>query len=148
MLVNSHSGDQAQSAKHVHDAVDRRLGDGQDETSTGPKKRATCDRRTTLGVVIEVLEHGEHRDRIESLGNAQVIRKSSFDVADALCRVWLAEVGVDSDSASDPAAQQAEQGAVGTTNVEDMGTLWNVRRRLRDAPTLERAIECLQVARA
>ena len=148
VLMNRHSRHQPQSTKQMNDAIDRRLRDGEDDPSTRSQECAARCRCPDLSTVIKVLEHREHRDRIEQLGRLEVIREPSFDIADPVCGVGGVEIRIDAYATGDATAHQPEQRAVGAANVEDSGALWKIRRRLLDTPTLEHAIECFQVARA
>jgi Glycosyl transferase family 2 len=143
VLVDGHAGDEADSREEVDDAVDRRLRDRHHQGAAGPEQAATSLDRDRLMFVVEMLEDREHGDRVERFAAVQILREETSHEADSLALGTEGELRVDADPARDALTEDPEERAIGTAHIENARATRDVRRRLRDTPALQNAIESL-----
>ena len=141
VLMHRHPRDESQPREEVHDAIDGRFGHGEHNASARPQHRCASRGGFALRSVVEVLEDGEHGDRVELTAHAQVIGERAAHQTHSLVLRLRRESRIDADPAGDAIRQHPEESAVGAAHIEDERALGNVRRGLRDAPALQGAID-------
>lgn len=139
--MHRHPDDDAEPREEVHDAIDRWFGHGEHHASARAQHRGASGGGFALRDVIEVLEDGEHGDRVELIVHAQVIGKRAAHQTHSPVNRLRRESRIDADPAGDAIRQDPEESAVGAAHIEDARALRDVRRGLRDAPALQGAID-------
>lgn len=151
VLLQAHPVDQTQREKDREDAIDGRLGDGDDEAPAGAEHAGAL---TGEGVAVgDVLENREHGHAVEGgVGERGFTRRGRERAAKDLDVGERARLGerIEPDGTLDAGRDPAEEGVVEAPDVQERreSAIWPRTRDpgqgLGDAPALEDAVERAQ----
>jgi len=130
----------------MQDPVHCRGWHGNDHSPARPKQAFTFRADQLEGSVVDVLQDGQACDRVERVPRQPRIRercvaKGEPPVATAARQGW-----VDADTTCYPIRQSTEQGAVVTSDVENLSAKRHVLADLGDAPSTKQSIDELQLS--
>ena len=139
---------EAQGAQNVDDAVDDRRGHGDDHAAAWSKELAARLDDARPVRLRKVLEHREHRDRVEGPVDVQVVGEIASNDPETACatRSWVARrcgrpIWIDADAVVHVRAQLAQEMSIGAADVEQPRAARDVRLRLVHADPLDEEVE-------
>jgi hypothetical protein len=141
MLLYGHAIDQVRELQSVEDAVDGWRGNRENQPPPRFEQIGASLRDCSVFVGRYMLEHGQHRDHVESADIAEVARKSAWDKPNLSQANRLAEVRIHSNSFADLRIQHSKQCSISTADIQDTCSAGNVRSRPLNSPALQDAVE-------